>query len=237
MTKKKLIDLMIENNVQWPEGAEFAAQDKDCKVWFYRHKPHRESCEAQWECDSNLHVIGSPKTLPELCLNWHQAIVTREKYEKAAYEKVVYGAGHVNGGDEAAVVDIINQIAHHQSESQRHEEAILEHNDKELDLREQLNDMLAKVGMKVVDVEREVVAENGGWPDYCDEDGIITDWDEVPEGARIECVHSEHSWFDVGDVTNVRIDGCGDKGPFSFNRGFSSYSGVRDGECKFRLIK
>ena len=38
--KKHLIELMIEAGVKWPDGAEYAAQDKrDLYVWFYSEKP------------------------------------------------------------------------------------------------------------------------------------------------------------------------------------------------------
>ena len=39
--KKHLIELMIEANVKWPDGAEYAAQDKRSnRVYFYVTKPN-----------------------------------------------------------------------------------------------------------------------------------------------------------------------------------------------------
>ena len=80
--KKHLIELMIEAGVKWPDGAEYAAQDKrDNKVCFYVGKP----CIPQG-CDYYKYtagLIGGNFILPSLCCNWHQTIVTREQYEKA----------------------------------------------------------------------------------------------------------------------------------------------------------
>lgn len=242
MTKKTLIELMLENDIEWPEGAEFAAQDKcDKRVWFNRERPTRNKNSEVWNC-SGL-VKGFSAVMPELCRNWHQTIVTREQYENA--QEMRDGAER-NSEDakpskcigklnvDLQVSDIINQIAHHQAESQRHEETMLDHNDKEMALRDQLNEMLAKVGMKVVDVEREPVADNGGWPDYCDESGVIVDWDKVPEGSEVECVSDDGSqWYSNGATYTAATDSFGDFGPVD-DAGDVMSSFRR---CKFRLIK
>ena len=80
--KKRLIELMIEAGVKWPDGAEYAAQDKrDNKVCFYVGKP----CIPQG-CDYYKYtagLIGGNFILPSLCCNWHQTIVTREQYVEA----------------------------------------------------------------------------------------------------------------------------------------------------------
>ena len=83
--KKHLIELMIEVGVKWPEGAEYAAQDKDDKrVHFYKNgKPSIYSGDGQWMADSCTHMWGSFVVIPSLCRNWNQTIVTREQYEKA----------------------------------------------------------------------------------------------------------------------------------------------------------
>ena len=89
--KKHLIELMIEAGVKWPEGAEYAAQDKDQEpgdreldliniVSFYHSKPEKNNGEPFWFGDSDL---DNDVKLPWLCNNWHQTIVTREQYEKA----------------------------------------------------------------------------------------------------------------------------------------------------------
>ena len=91
LKKKHLIELMIEAGVKWPEGAEYAAQDKDQEpgdpeldvtniVSFYYSKPEKNYGDPFWlgDCDDNNDV-----KLPSLCTNWHQTIVTRKQYEKA----------------------------------------------------------------------------------------------------------------------------------------------------------
>ncbi|MGL4756640.1 MAG: hypothetical protein ACRCXB_30165 [Aeromonadaceae bacterium] len=89
--KKHLIELMIEAGVKWPDGAEYAAQDKDQEpgdheldliniVSFYRSKPEKKHVEPFWFGDSD---IDDDVKLSSLCKNWHQTIVTREQYAEA----------------------------------------------------------------------------------------------------------------------------------------------------------
>ena len=88
--EKHLIELMIEAGVKWPEGAEYAAQDKrDLYVWFYSEKPKIAGVnKGKWTSDVNYEsrrkcrVVGGKK-LNEPCRNWHQTIVTREQYAEA----------------------------------------------------------------------------------------------------------------------------------------------------------
>ena len=80
--KKHLIELMIEACVEWPDGAEYAAQDKcDNKVYFFNSKPKVYAGETHY-C-APLGPVGNPRLLPSLCRNWHQTIVTREQYAEA----------------------------------------------------------------------------------------------------------------------------------------------------------
>ena len=85
--KKHLIELMIEAGVKWPEGAEFAAQDKnDNRVHFYKDgKPLLCGGWLEWMEDYECTFIGDEHgvLLPSLCRNWHQTIVTREQYAEA----------------------------------------------------------------------------------------------------------------------------------------------------------
>ena len=55
--KKTLLELMVEAGIQWPEGAEYAAQDKDTmRVRFYRKgKPLREFGVDYWSNSNSLH--------------------------------------------------------------------------------------------------------------------------------------------------------------------------------------
>ena len=80
--KKHLIELMIEAGVKWPEGAEYAAQDKyDNTVYFFKDKPNVYTGETHYFAP--LGTVGNPRLLSSLCRNWHRTIVTREQYEKA----------------------------------------------------------------------------------------------------------------------------------------------------------
>ena len=83
--KKHLIELMIEAGVKWPEGAEYAAQDKkDNWVQFYKAgKPNYPIGFDVWMADNCIYMLINGIPLPALCRNWHQTIVTREQYEKA----------------------------------------------------------------------------------------------------------------------------------------------------------
>ena len=83
--KKHLIELMIEAGVKWPEGAEYAAQDKkDNWVQFYKDgKPNYPIGFDVWMADNCTYMLNNDIPLPALCRNWHQTIVTREQYEKA----------------------------------------------------------------------------------------------------------------------------------------------------------
>ena len=88
--KKHLIELMIEAGVKWPVGAEYAAQDKkNNKVHFYKNgKPNLCSGWNTWMADNCTFMSTNGFTLPFLCRNWHQTIVTREQYSEAVAANV-----------------------------------------------------------------------------------------------------------------------------------------------------
>ena len=81
--KKHLIELMIEANVDWPEDADYAAQDKhDLLVHFYSGaKPTKPRDWDEWKVGNGR--VVSRFQLQSLCHNWNQTIVTHEQYEKA----------------------------------------------------------------------------------------------------------------------------------------------------------
>ena len=92
--KKHLIELMIEAGVKWPEGAEYAAQDnRDLYVWFYSEKPKlagvnkgKWTSAVNYENGRKCRIVDGEK-LNEICLDWHQTIVTREQYAEAVAER------------------------------------------------------------------------------------------------------------------------------------------------------
>ena len=83
--KKHLIELMIEAGVEWPDDAEYAAQDRDTlKINFYRNgKPNYIVKLNSWMADNCIYMYDNGIALQSLCRNWHQTIVTREQYAKA----------------------------------------------------------------------------------------------------------------------------------------------------------
>ena len=84
--KKHLIELMIEAGVKWPDGAEYAAQDKcDLKVNFYSNGEPDAAWGRRYEwMANNCHFLEEEGILlPSLCCNWDQTIVTREQYAEA----------------------------------------------------------------------------------------------------------------------------------------------------------
>ena len=91
--KKHLIELMIEAGVEWPEGAEYAAQDKSTKeVHFYKGaRPHLSKVNpcAWYDCSDCLWMGDLVSvSIESLCRNWHQTIVTREQYAEAVAANV-----------------------------------------------------------------------------------------------------------------------------------------------------
>jgi hypothetical protein len=98
--KKHLIELMIEAGVKWPDGAEYAAQDKDEWLAFYTRKPYREDGKVTWS-SYRCYVANSMKKLDLLCRNWHQTIVTLEQYSEALAANV---------GEPAAMASKSNQV-------------------------------------------------------------------------------------------------------------------------------
>ena len=84
--KKTLLELMAEAGIQWPEGAEYAAQDNDdMKLYFFISKPLRPKEWDHWSCVGISEYGG--EQLPALCQNWHQTIITKAQYEKALAEQ------------------------------------------------------------------------------------------------------------------------------------------------------
>lgn len=67
----KLIDLMRQAGVQWPEGAEYAAQDgDDFEVFFYRNIPLLPSGREVWDGECEMHVVS----LDTRAEDWRKAV-------------------------------------------------------------------------------------------------------------------------------------------------------------------
>lgn len=89
-SKRQLAQLLIEAGVtQFPKGANWAAQDKCCKVFFYSNFPER--CEYEWY---SMSVIRTSVRLSVKIPNWHQTVLSRDEFDQiVAAEKL---PKHVN---------------------------------------------------------------------------------------------------------------------------------------------
>lgn len=75
----KLIDLMRQAGVQWPDGAEYAAQDGDDGVaMFYTKAP---KLDGEIWCSTSV-ILRKSLGLPEVADDW-QTYVTREQWFSA----------------------------------------------------------------------------------------------------------------------------------------------------------
>ncbi|MGI4260770.1 hypothetical protein ACR2VJ_27075 [Klebsiella pneumoniae] len=70
----KLIDLMRQAGVQWPEGAEYAAQDAcSNEVYFFSAEPTKGVSSAKWDSEFCL-KDDSWCELAELASDWETAL-------------------------------------------------------------------------------------------------------------------------------------------------------------------
>lgn len=78
-----LLELMLKEEVTWPVGAEFAAQDSDdSRVYFYVVPPAKsDSSDKYWITKEVLHV-GS-KNLSALSNDWSTRVIPRGEYQAA----------------------------------------------------------------------------------------------------------------------------------------------------------
>ena len=75
-SQERLINLMLQAGVEWPNGATHAMQSGlDGYLLFSDGKPERSPCG--WTYQSVATPVSLTKPLP----NWHQTIITREQYE------------------------------------------------------------------------------------------------------------------------------------------------------------
>lgn len=76
----KLLELLVKERIEWPEGAENAVQDDDELISFYKSTPFRFGLT--WDAEdkevSDLHLDCCVQ-----CDDWQTAIVTKEQYDNA----------------------------------------------------------------------------------------------------------------------------------------------------------
>ena len=197
--KKHIIELMIEAGVKWPDGAEYAAQDKNKELWWFEHKkPYMESGKVTWSSDDG-YVGNSLKKLDSLCRNWHQTIVPREQYADAV--AAANTSGKTNQARESEDVPASQPAAQLYSgvAGVMPSETIESMLDEIKAKREEHDALAAKADALVLEIsgiEKQVndkLKENGfamsplAAPSE-PERAVITDWRDLRVGDVVECV-------------------------------------------------
>ena len=192
--KKHLIELMIEAGVKWPEGAEYAAQDKTTNdLCFYGSKPVlRARFQDEWRpsrLDSHDGIVGRRINLQSLCCNWHQTIVTREQYAEAVAE--IKPAEQVDTQQEPQYCTSVMR----QMPSETIESLLTEIKTK----REEHSELLAKaeaLALEIASIEQQVAnkLKEYGFSLYPvassseTKQPVITDWRDLQAGDVIKCM-------------------------------------------------
>ena len=236
--KKHLIELMIEADVKWPDGAKYAAQDKDTmRVRFYRKgKPLREVGADYWSSSGGSLITGVMATPPELCHNWHQTIVTKAQYEAAVAEKL-----NVDEQPETAESQPCGAATPATIEQRITELQVMERNLAEL--RAELHEMernLDEFSDKLTD---DIHALGITWLDGAVEQNhepkpeqpVITTWRDLRVGDEIECIEPWGGYISHGDIgTITRISSGGVISDFTSQNGYKYET--RHFGIKFRFI-
>ena len=85
--KKKLIDILIDNNIQWPEGAAGVVQDSDYFLKFYiGEKPVMHDIGV-WLTDT---LAVDPVYLNEKASDYKTAIITKQDWENEVDKKPMF---------------------------------------------------------------------------------------------------------------------------------------------------
>ena len=78
-----LLELMLKEEVEWPVGAEFAAQDSDdSSVYFYVAPPAKSDLSDKYWITKEVSHVGR-KNLSSLGDDWSTRVITREEYQAA----------------------------------------------------------------------------------------------------------------------------------------------------------
>ena len=211
---KHLIELMIEAGVEWPEGAKYAAQDKDrlCVRFYEKGKPYRNSGVNYW--DSLGGSLIRDFKLPSLCRNWHQTIVTREQYAEALAANVSGLAGQVDTQQKPQYCTSVMR----QMPSETIESLLTEIKAKQ----EEHNELVAKVDALAVEITSIEQQVNDKLKEYRfslypiatsseTEQPVITDWRYLQVGDVIWISESDiGSTAPAGEysIVETEIDKC-----------------------------
>ena len=209
--KKHLIELMIEADVKWPDGAKYAAQDnRDLYVWFYSEKPKLAGVDkGKWTSYVNYEngrkcCIVDGEKLNEICRNWHQTIVTREQYAEAVAANVSDQVDAVEWHNPPSIEQLTADYHAKAAEADRlqavADEALKAADDALLALEKagELIGLVISIDTKPKQVEQPV----------------ITDWRDLQVGDVVECVDYES---DKNGVV-IGIDHEDEEQPIKVNR-------------------
>lgn len=200
----KLIDLMVKENVQWPEGAEFAAQDSDKDLDFYADRP--VFYEATWYVGAiarHVMTIG----LHAIADDYNLSIVTKHEYEqaqvKAAYDKTVGACATFTVDSEADALDAEIERALGAADADYADEtlAVINEHLRELYamkrewLRGDLDEVGARSGIDIESAPKSIQPVN------------ITDWWKLREGDAISRggLHYTVTGVDLNKAFPVRV--------------------------------
>ena len=202
--KKHLIELMIEAGVKWPEGAEFAAQDKcDNQVYFFKDKTKVMNGN-DYFCAANG-AVGHPRLLPSLCRNWHQTIVTRGQYAEAVASNVSDQAvDEVEWHNPPSIEQLASDYHAKAAEADRLQSVA----DEALKAADGALLALERAGELIGLVISIDTKPKQAKPPVEPEQPIITDWRDLRVGDVVDCVlvHGENGLED--DASNNRFHGA-----------------------------
>lgn len=223
--KKHLVELMIEEGIEWHKGAEYAAQDKrDGKVYFFSRKPSALARDNYYSAPGG--PIGYSHLLPSLCRNWHQTIVTREQYAEALAANVgepavmPHKSNQVRESNDVPAVDSAewhNQPSIEQLTADYHAKAA------EADRLQSVADEALKAADDAL-IALEKAGELIGLVISIDtkpkqpaqpEQPEITDWRDLRVGDVVECVDYDYDKYGV----IVEIYNDDEKQPIKVERG------------------
>ena len=78
-----LLELMLKEEVEWPVGAEYAAQDDDGALWWFTHKKPRLMKSSFWYGSDGDEMFYDDGMTIEISDDWSTRIIAREEYQAA----------------------------------------------------------------------------------------------------------------------------------------------------------
>jgi len=84
-----LLELMLKEGVEWPVGAEYAAQDDDGALWWFTHKKPRLMKSSFWYGSDGDEMFYDDGMTIEISDDWSTRIITREEYQAAGGKMAV----------------------------------------------------------------------------------------------------------------------------------------------------